>query len=517
MTSTSFSGESEVVLSEDRSESNIECKKTEVAATEPDEKAENIPSESESTTSSLADSTPKKGLRQLKKTCEACAKSKVKCNGKLPCERCNKRGSLCVYELEQKRGRRTGSTQESDFSKSIRLDGMSNPRPNQPGLPGGLPGQGTFVGQDAYGRPQYYIHQSPPMMTAQMRGPVVNPVFTQHVIGQNMGQDQAAQTWMPNRTLYSPFSSGFLPTATPPMMVQDNFVQPALGPPGVRQANSWLPSVSAPLPNMTGELAPGQLEARLVYTIFGMYKMYYQECQQQNSTVKRWFDARFASVWGLLIGRIPPDAAFKIVSWLQSHGILIDPAASVRAFQQHFVPNPVSIRGKKKEELFKRGVKLGSVTVGPGSACIECDSEFSETLNFAKVQLNSQTAYRGLLPFGADVVSIISVDDYEALVFIQAAAASLHKAVEAKASKVSWNAPVSIHNGVIQVDVVVVCEAPYVANAEEIFLGPIEMKFFMAPPEQVFTKADTSLYGPNFEWSSSQSLSTLLSWVDGKQ
>ncbi|KAH9261700.1 hypothetical protein BASA81_000356 [Batrachochytrium salamandrivorans] len=43
----------------------------------------------------------------VKKTCENCIKAKIKCDGKLPCERCGKRGRECIYLAEQKRGRRT--------------------------------------------------------------------------------------------------------------------------------------------------------------------------------------------------------------------------------------------------------------------------------------------------------------------------------------------------------------------------------------------------------------------------
>lgn len=43
----------------------------------------------------------------VKKTCENCIRAKIKCDGKLPCERCKKRGRECVFLAEQKRGRRT--------------------------------------------------------------------------------------------------------------------------------------------------------------------------------------------------------------------------------------------------------------------------------------------------------------------------------------------------------------------------------------------------------------------------
>lgn len=42
----------------------------------------------------------------MKKTCQACAASKVKCCGGTPCARCIKRGDSCSYQPEQKRGRR---------------------------------------------------------------------------------------------------------------------------------------------------------------------------------------------------------------------------------------------------------------------------------------------------------------------------------------------------------------------------------------------------------------------------
>ncbi|KAH9257254.1 hypothetical protein BASA81_004411 [Batrachochytrium salamandrivorans] len=42
----------------------------------------------------------------VKKTCQACVTSKVKCCGGTPCSRCIKRGDECSYQLEQKRGRR---------------------------------------------------------------------------------------------------------------------------------------------------------------------------------------------------------------------------------------------------------------------------------------------------------------------------------------------------------------------------------------------------------------------------
>lgn len=44
-----------------------------------------------------------------KKTCEACVKSKVRCSGAMPCERCSSRAMQCVYQMEKKRGRRPGS------------------------------------------------------------------------------------------------------------------------------------------------------------------------------------------------------------------------------------------------------------------------------------------------------------------------------------------------------------------------------------------------------------------------
>lgn len=43
----------------------------------------------------------------VKKTCEACVRAKIKCNGQNPCERCHKRGINCIYLAEQKRGRRS--------------------------------------------------------------------------------------------------------------------------------------------------------------------------------------------------------------------------------------------------------------------------------------------------------------------------------------------------------------------------------------------------------------------------
>jgi len=41
---------------------------------------------------------------ELRSTCDTCASSKVKCNGKEPCERCSRKGIDCFYSPKKKRG-----------------------------------------------------------------------------------------------------------------------------------------------------------------------------------------------------------------------------------------------------------------------------------------------------------------------------------------------------------------------------------------------------------------------------
>ena len=54
-----------------------------------------------------ADSSP------FRKTCDACTKSKSKCNGAQPCQACERRSEVCVYAFKRKRGplKRKGSSQ----------------------------------------------------------------------------------------------------------------------------------------------------------------------------------------------------------------------------------------------------------------------------------------------------------------------------------------------------------------------------------------------------------------------
>ncbi|KAH9249577.1 hypothetical protein BASA81_012750 [Batrachochytrium salamandrivorans] len=49
----------------------------------------------------------------LRKSCDACSKSKVKCNGDVPCLKCQVLGVACVFSPEQKRGRRARESSPS--------------------------------------------------------------------------------------------------------------------------------------------------------------------------------------------------------------------------------------------------------------------------------------------------------------------------------------------------------------------------------------------------------------------
>lgn len=63
------------------------------------------------------------GLGRIKQSCEACVKSKVKCSSTFPtCARCQKRGTVCIYAQEKKRGRplknKDGSKSSNDESQT---------------------------------------------------------------------------------------------------------------------------------------------------------------------------------------------------------------------------------------------------------------------------------------------------------------------------------------------------------------------------------------------------------------
>jgi hypothetical protein len=439
---------------------------------------------------------------QIKKTCESCVRSKVKCDGRKPCERCLKRGCECVYLLEQKRGRRMGSKQVS--SKRLNAEEVSdNPSTMHQDVQLRLLQQRLLGGSAGYP-----MNFSPPSVDGRISGMGI----PQSTVARNGSALPFPFQTQPFQTAASPSflqaSNGFSRNVLQFSSNQISFIPKQMP---LHRASMNFPGATQSITDFT------ESERRMVRVLLALYR--YHKVGEFDENRHKWFEARFLILMALLSKKYSSvrDLFFK---WCAKNSLTLEDTANklyrslcTDALSLSSVPFPNS----SGLQVSAKSAFLGSVYILP-SGKIECNEVFIQNIGFAAKEIMSTLSHPGFFPWGGDVISAIAVNDDDVLTYIRSMGHALNvmNVKDAFTRPAVCEVPLSIrHKGGIQVDCVVHAEILVAGTLDASSCPGVTMQFYLAAPELVLlpkTRADLGpwpIQGDDDSW-----LSKLLSWTD---
>jgi len=483
--------------------------------------------------------------RQLKKTCEACAKSKVKCEGSHPCARCSKRGVDCVFLLEQKRGRRLGPGEDVQTASRPAKKVMTLPaRPaftnlaRPPMMLPAAPAPLLSPPQFQHFQQQQLIQQNQKMLMGAPRGPTMAPQFvggprfafpsmldsTGAVPGMQMAPSPTMvhQFAFPTTVMSTPFSSlagPVLPGMIPGLhtggaqMINPGmfFVKPGM--PG-----SSVPVMMSPSLAAGGDVSPmkglNAVERRILRTLFALFKSN-GKGPVKDESLSKWFESRFNTLWANLSGRVSAEDEHQLTSWLFANRIRLDKSLGISSSTRVPCPSFVNTGRAAPRRGTPTGAHLGNIRV-LANGQFECSEALTAALGYTAADFELKSWPSGFLPWGTEVLAVLAYDDQDVYGFVRAMAA----AVEANKSQtqtgivkadVERHMSLSSKNG-LRLDCTVVGEVLESLTSDGAWLVGVSFDVYLAPPEQVFLPPNVAdSVGP---WDPTAWMSTLLKWVD---
>jgi hypothetical protein len=496
--------------------------------------------------------------RQLKKTCEACAKSKVKCEGSYPCDRCHKRGVHCEFMPEQKRGRRLGTTQEDIQNRAagvtkrqlltIAPRTCANNNVDR-SSPLAISTMATAQNQEQLRHlQQQHLHQQQRVMFAQYGhglAPQVAPYAQQGatVVSLNQAQ-QRPQSSVPGHFQLGMAGHSSIVESVPPGYASWNPTASSVGrgymPPTNAFNNSVLLS-TLQQPHLSHQFAPqlntvlqhdalsfpAPFERRLIRTLFALFKYHHKHATTVDVMRKIWFESRFNTIWSMVAGRLTAEDERRFRSWCFTNQMRVDPSAGLGMFNpsvRKACPNFANIYSTPaRQQRHSTGMSLGTVRV-LSFGQVECSEEFTTMLGYHPSDLVNKCCAPGVLPWGAEVLCNLVLEDQDILGYVQAVASALQTGKTEGSAIVRAQVDRSIsvaHKNGMRLDCTISSEVIESVTAEGCLSVGVTMTFSMASPESVFMQQSSGLdlgpwlnAPPRYSSIPTGWLAPLLQWVD---
>ena len=473
--------------------------------------------------------------RQIKKTCESCVRSKVKCDGRKPCERCLKRGSECVFLFEQKRGRRPGplyakddDVNETKVSSPKRVQLLSraqtitetkiDPEPTinkgrnlivTPSI--SMKPSTTFTNPDSI----------PSIFSANSKVNFPGSFFGGSNISQLPRLSQAPI--LSNNLLWMNINSNGFNASNPlnfPNFPSSQMIFPSIS--SANQANN-LPSTylsSIKLPPKTISIPFTVYERRMFRVLFTLYR-HNSKCSLGKDSLFTWFGAKFGTLLTLCCQKRPLEDQQRFLSWLSLNNINVVRNISSICCRPRFP----KVTGSQVQDRFLTSKlctpesKLGTIKIH-SSGHVECSNELQKWFGVNGEHFTFPvSSNESFFPWGADVLAEICAEDEDVLLYIREMSFTLsnQREIMSGLTKAQVVVPVSIalQNG-FRINTNVLCEVTEVQTTEA-YSYTVLMNFFVSPTE---FKEGLSYHCTDLApWHSNPSmcLETLLTWSDNQE
>jgi len=475
--------------------------------------------------------------RQVKKTCEACVRSKVKCDGNGPCERCQKRGVECQYLMEQKRGRRPGplrratpkvpKKREGQAVKKAKSTSTITPSPLIQPIESNVNPSGNPLTTKRKSTLNRIVASQVGILRRSNDLKVDSSIKTLESVDVRSQPVEMRAFGQMLTNMYADTASSFLSVLTPkeagdvdPATLLLPWKAPA---PSVNQFASTNPTS---INNALSRL-PNVFERRMFRVIFALYKHHHKNVSVFDSARTAWFEARFNKLWTIWRKKGTLQEQHRLTSWMFDNRVRLDPFLEQSATDPLRVKlgpnfgNLIDFRSSYPSQ--NAGLKLGTINIFSNFQ-VECDESIKRTLGYEAHDFVRPGGWcvNGFLPWGAEVVASIVSDDRQVLSYIRdvAVAFLIPRCESPGVVRVYFQRPMTIvHKNGMQVDTMCFVDVIESVTSDGLLLLGVSLHFFLVPPEQVQQSTTILDLGP---WptvitqasSIPAWLELLLQWVD---
>ena len=399
--------------------------------------------------------------RQVKKTCEACVKSKVRCDGNSPCDRCLTRGVECFFIFEQKRGRRPGSSATVEGKKRSR---RPTSKPKRSKMSNDTLKRHSSTESDISKQHDHYADGSPPSVEKEgkeipngLRPPTatsMSSMFQRAPVDHNSGFS----------AFLVPPQNVPVPSSYNPMLFQANYFSPP-HPMAMLQQHQPGPWTTAPhhppLPmphqmmsssSSSSAVGPQEMnpfERRVVRTLFALFKHHYVPTTDKQG--QNWFETRFNRLWHYLekTEKVNQLELHGFTVWMLNHGMRLSRDLQMAdretegelklanvPMQYRTVSNTNGLRSIVTITLAENG----KVSCGTNNALYFLSGDFDAPDRWPRARI---------LPFGAEIVAEIALSDADVYGYVRDMAVQYEKAVAMQDASTKQSLTVTLERPIV--------------------------------------------------------------------